>query len=222
MPPKKKILQRIVAPAVAGLLLGLTNPAIAAPANFFEATVGGGVSADFSFTDIPTLLTDDVLLRRADFRCFDTNAAASTASNGVQTTATCPPGSEERIDAGAVIEFAFGTTRGGSDIGSVFANSVSNTFGLSAGFVDENGLSASLTIEPTVEELFLRMSSSNDTFAVNNLSITFFDGSGGQLGGADARFLGAAAVPLPAPGIMLLGGLLMVAGLRRRRVSHKT
>ena len=31
---------------------------------------------------------------------------------------------------------------------------ISNTFGLSAGFVDENGLSASLTIEPTVEELF--------------------------------------------------------------------
>ncbi|MEO0380665.1 MAG: VPLPA-CTERM sorting domain-containing protein [Pseudomonadota bacterium] len=155
------------------------------------ASLGLGESADFR---IDLSGQGALVLERFGASCND--------------AALCDVGNGGLLSIGESLGFAVGTVRGADDLfAGGFTATASNVDAFS------RSMQGDLTIAASVTELFLRVTAVNAPITVTGANLSTFDGGFSVFNGVE---LSPTPVPLPASGLVLVGGLAAFAVMRRR------
>lgn len=134
---------------------------------------------------------------------FDVSGLGETtfSSFGYTCSVVCDDANDEgRLLSGASFTLDFGTTLGGSDIGT---SSFTNPFSFAISNVS-SGLNPNQLVPASVDDLFVTFNFVDDAFEVTSASIS---GANGNLQGTFAGAVPVAPVPLPAAAFLMIGAL---------------
>lgn len=125
----------------------------------------------------------------------------------------CDVGNGALLSLGESLGFAVGSVRGADDL-------FSGGFTASASNVDafSRSLGTDLTIDASVTELFLRITALDAPITVTAANLSTFEGGFAVFRAEELPPI----VPLPASGLVLLGGLGALVAIRRRKAEKES